>query len=77
MTPLPPGLACVAGAAEDAGHNVRLLTLGTEADCENDIRRATSQRSKSEIPAETESANLRLRPINGIYCKNPDGWSEQ
>ena len=43
MTPLPLGLACVAGAAEIAGHNVRLLTLGTEADCENEIRRAIEQ----------------------------------
>lgn len=28
MTPLPLGLACVAGATECAGHEMRLLTLG-------------------------------------------------
>src|SRR5208337_2912618 len=43
MTPLPLGLAYVAGAAENAGHDVRLLTLGTEANCENGIRRAMEQ----------------------------------
>jgi hypothetical protein len=43
MTPLPLGLACVAGAAENAGHNVRLLPLGTDADYENDLRQAIQQ----------------------------------
>ena len=40
----------------------------------------TNARSKflKRYGTETESTNLLLRPINGIYCqKNPDRWSEQ
>ncbi len=41
--PLPLGLACVAAATERAGHCVRLLVLGSDADCENDVRQAIGQ----------------------------------
>ena len=40
MVPLPLGLACVAAATERAGHGVRLLALGSDADCEKDVRQA-------------------------------------
>ena len=40
IVPLPLGLACVAAATERAGHHVRLLALGSDADCENDVRKA-------------------------------------
>jgi len=43
IVPLPLGLACVAAATERAGHRVRLLALGSDADCENDVRRAIKQ----------------------------------
>lgn len=49
MMPLPLGLACVAGAVENAGHDVRPLTLGTDADCENDIRQAIEQFSPDVV----------------------------
>lgn len=40
MVPLPLGLACVAAATERAGHCVRLLALGWDANCENEVRQA-------------------------------------
>ncbi len=40
MVPLPLGLACVAAAAERAGHNVRLVELGADADYDTRIREA-------------------------------------
>ena len=43
IVPLPLGLACVAAATERAGHHVRLLALGSDADCENDVRKAIKQ----------------------------------
>ncbi|MGB8060394.1 MAG: radical SAM protein [Candidatus Sulfotelmatobacter sp.] len=43
MVPLPLGLACVAAATERAGHRARLLALGSEADCENDVRKALEE----------------------------------
>jgi radical SAM superfamily enzyme YgiQ (UPF0313 family) len=64
MTPLPLGLACVAGAAENAGHNVRLLTLGTEADYENDIRRAIERFSPDVL-------GLSVRNIDDQNMQSP------
>ncbi|MFY9912806.1 MAG: radical SAM protein [Candidatus Sulfotelmatobacter sp.] len=43
IVPLPLGLACVAAATERAGHCVRLLALGPDADCENDVRKSIKQ----------------------------------
>ncbi len=43
MVPLPLGLACVAAATERAGHHVRLLALGSDADCEKDVRTALEE----------------------------------
>jgi hypothetical protein len=43
VVPLPLGLACVAAATERARHHVRLLALGLDADCENDVRKAIKQ----------------------------------
>lgn len=42
-TPLPLGLACVAEATERAGHQVQLLALRSDADCDNDVRQAIGQ----------------------------------
>jgi radical SAM superfamily enzyme YgiQ (UPF0313 family) len=49
MVPLPLGLACVAGATEKAGHHVRLLALGSDADCETEIRQAIQQLSPNVV----------------------------
>jgi len=43
MVALPLGLACVAAASERAGHQVRLLALGSDAVCEIDVRHAIEQ----------------------------------
>ncbi|MGD1082793.1 MAG: radical SAM protein [Candidatus Sulfotelmatobacter sp.] len=43
IAPLPLGLASVAAATERAGHCVRLLPLGSDADCESDVRKAIKQ----------------------------------
>ncbi|MGB2675757.1 MAG: radical SAM protein [Candidatus Acidiferrum sp.] len=64
MTPLPLGLACVAGTAENAGHDVRLLTLGTEAECENEIRRAIEQFSPDVL-------GLSVRNIDDQNMQSP------
>lgn len=49
MVPLPLGLACVAAATERAGHHVRLLFLGSDADCEKEVREAIEQLSPDVI----------------------------
>ena len=49
MVPLPLGLACVAAATEEAGHQVRLLALGSDADCENEVRHAIERLSPDVI----------------------------
>ena len=49
MVPLPLGLACVAAASERAGHQVRLLALGSDAICEIDVRHAIEQLSPQVI----------------------------
>ena len=49
MVPLPLGLACVAAATERAGHCVRLLALGSDADCEKDVRQAIERLSPDVI----------------------------
>jgi hypothetical protein len=43
MVPLPLGLVCVAAASERAGHQVRLLTLGSDAVCDIEVRHAIEQ----------------------------------
>jgi radical SAM superfamily enzyme YgiQ (UPF0313 family) len=64
MTPLPLGLACVAGAAKIAGHDVRLLTLGTEADCEHVIKQAIEQFSPDVV-------GLSVRNIDDQNMQSP------
>ncbi len=49
MVPLPLGLACVAAATERAGHGVRMVALGSDADCEKEIRPAIEQLSPDVI----------------------------
>jgi len=49
IVPLPLGLACVAAATERARHHVRLLALGSDADCEKDVRQAIGQFSPDVI----------------------------
>jgi radical SAM superfamily enzyme YgiQ (UPF0313 family) len=49
IVPLPLGLACVAAATERAGHCVRLLALGSDADCEKDVRQAIERLSPDVI----------------------------
>ncbi len=43
VVPLPLGLACVAAASERAGHQVRLLSLGSDAVCDIEVRHAIEQ----------------------------------
>ncbi len=40
MAALPLGLACVAAATERAGHQVTMLAMDSDADCEIDVRQA-------------------------------------
>jgi len=47
--PLPLGLACVAAATERAGHRVQLLALGSDGDCENEVRQAIGRLSPDVI----------------------------
>jgi radical SAM superfamily enzyme YgiQ (UPF0313 family) len=64
MTPLPLGLACVAGAAEIAGHDVRLLTLCTDADCENELKQVIGLFSPDVL-------GLSVRNIDDQNLQNP------
>jgi hypothetical protein len=43
IVPLTLGLACVAAATERAGHCVRLLALGSDANFEREVRQAVGQ----------------------------------
>jgi radical SAM superfamily enzyme YgiQ (UPF0313 family) len=49
IVPLPLGLACVAAATERAGHHVRSLALGPDADGEKEVREAIEQLSPDVI----------------------------
>jgi radical SAM superfamily enzyme YgiQ (UPF0313 family) len=64
MIPLPLGLACVAQAAEAAGHEARLLSMSSAADCERSIRHSIEQFSPELI-------GLSVRNIDDQNMQSP------
>ena len=64
IIPLPLGLACVAEAVEQAGHEVQLLALPPDADCENGIGQAIGQ-------LEPDAIGVSVRNIDDQNMQSP------